>query len=530
MALERSIGSLLSGIALAGVVAATACISRPTTTGLAPTVLTIAVLADSQIQTDQTRIPVLLMTGKLEDSFVDVSIRPPALNRLSPDLLEHLIDRLVARPEVDVVLYLGDAANNGCADEFQRVRDILWEARRRSEKPIFFVIGNHDYLGAGNTTYLSDRMALCDQPDPWGASTGRPNLPLTKFELMRAIHEFNSYPEHPRLGGWQYADNFEEEAHYRLCLGKVERKHRDRDRQHSMPGCFLVATVRRSTAAGSAEIVLLDTSDYADKAIRYTFPLRKEYFGLAGWISTKGPESQGHWLAAHEQDPPPDVRVFASHFPPDSFGLVSKWLAMAGVIGRLADVFVPEPPNGVYWVAGHTHKWLGVGTLSKTVRARTGPKKIRFTTFGVGSTTDTAAPEDAFEPPHAAVLGIDDNGTMSPQRVEADVDCQATQKAVDALRRIRPYAPTYLPVRGKGGGKTLLGLDKSYRRGDWTVTDEMNAMRNLETFVLELETKEHVSRKTVRLCLALESSLLEQTEWRPFSLPRFLRGRVESVY
>ena len=91
---------------------------------------------------------------------------------LAPKMLEFFLNQFT---NVQVVLYLGDGANSGCADELQQVLDTL--RRRRGDAhggvPIFYVIGNHDYLGIGTTTDPLKRQLLCG-----------PGNSLSKYEVI----------------------------------------------------------------------------------------------------------------------------------------------------------------------------------------------------------------------------------------------------------------------------------------------------------------------------------------------------------
>ena len=63
--------------------------------------------------------------------MVDVSIRPPALEcLLAREMLQIALNKLTndaggGKQGVDLILYLGDAANSGGADEIEKVLTIL---------------------------------------------------------------------------------------------------------------------------------------------------------------------------------------------------------------------------------------------------------------------------------------------------------------------------------------------------------------------------------------------------------------------
>lgn len=508
----------------------------PVTPAAAGPTLRIGLVADSQLQTRHTRDSVRMLSGKNEDEVVDVSLRPPALNELAEDLLDELLRKLIRDGRPDVVLYLGDAANNGCADEIGRAFHVLDTVRDATKVPIYFVLGNHDYLGAGNTTHLTDRTRLCDRPQQWsgkslaqlkndggkndsvpmwtckrehaqstttkhtrrGRQIGLDNLPVTKFELMREVSCFN---QTNGPSAWAYADHFgdrgaEEGARSLDCLGKQRHKEGWIESQHTNAGCFLSATlVRDRGEPHQVDMLLADTSDYFDKGVKTTF-LGAQAFGLQGWMSTEGDTSQAQWFADRSKGSTPALRIIASHYAPDRLGtLFTTWSPWPMVRERLAAKLGPAPPHGQYWLHGHEHTWSDVTCVEH------GP----FMKFGVGSTTDHGVAEDGtIEPPHAALVSFVDGAWVEARRIEVEgesFDCTAVEEALGSFTRIRANGDTYSPVLKRSrlwqqwGGpvpyrrgeeaRILLGLDKSYRDRGWTVSDEVASLQNLATFIDE---------------------------------------------
>jgi hypothetical protein len=120
----------------------------------------IGVAADSQITTTQGGY-LAGLRDKAADRWVETAIRPLALELLAAPVLDYFLCRLT---NVDVILYLGDAANSGCEDELRQLFEVL--ERRRTNNclgwvPVFYVIGNHDYLGLGTTPDPSTRQTVC---------------------------------------------------------------------------------------------------------------------------------------------------------------------------------------------------------------------------------------------------------------------------------------------------------------------------------------------------------------------------------
>lgn len=458
------------------------------------TPLRIGALADSQLQTRHTRDQVALYSGKQEDHVVEVSLRPPALNELSEDLLEELLGELAKSDGLDMILYLGDAANNGCADELDRAFSVAHKVRHATGVPIYFVVGNHDYLGAGNTTRLTDRARLCDRSRPWtgrsireaepdpadekrdkcrdqdlspknaqlagwcaeqpswrcdwngfeetarhgkrGRQVGIENLPVTKVELMQRISCFNRQNASllRRAGRkWIYQDSFDGKGMLRRCVPE-RPKEGWIDEQHRNQGCFLTGILVADDPAGTIQIVLADTSDYWDRRPVASF-IGWQYFGTMGWISTRGEGSQASWLAANLGKDSPAIRVLASHYSPEDLGWMATWSWPAGIAERIREA-LPEPVDGQYWLHAHEHRW-------KKVHAFRG-----YEVFGVGSTTDTVMDRNGeLEPPHAAIVTIDGGSLDCPKRIETKLECKPVNDALGEFARLRFGEPTYSPVR-----------------------------------------------------------------------------------
>ena len=134
--------------------------------------LRIGFVADSQLQTRSNYHRVGGYRGVIEDAAVQGAIRPPALDWSARAMLRSDLAKL-AEQGAKVIFFLGDGANNGCYDEFARgfadseklapndasVLSLLAEFRQKTRIPVYFVIGNHDILGAGSTS-----AAFCRVP------------------------------------------------------------------------------------------------------------------------------------------------------------------------------------------------------------------------------------------------------------------------------------------------------------------------------------------------------------------------------
>lgn len=465
--------------------------------------LRIGLVADSQFQTARSGDYVPLLKGKLEDRFVNVAVRPPALDDLSHSLLTQMLRRLHLDRHVDVVLYLGDAANNGCQDELRGVFSLLREFRKWSGVPVFFVIGNHDYLGAGNTSFMSDRRPLCDREAR--DAVGR-NLPVSKFELIRMAGVFNS--ENPELTAWRYKDSWlgREQEIFDACVANLPAAKVDKDPQHKQLGCYFAGRLSRDVAGRRVEILLTDTSDYHDKGFLYGV-LGKQFLGISGWISTvdepDAPPSQARWFEIHRDTDPPTLRFIASHYPPDALGILSKWLPWPGVMARIGGMLLPEPEAGNYWLYAHKHHFDD----PRDFEARIDGKEVAMRLIGVGSTTDHGRSQN--ELPHALVLTVADDGNFSFDLLPAQVECDDVIDAVDALTRVVEEGEAYRPVKDRFRGAALLGMDRSYRDANWIAADKENALVNLHRYLEHLEA-EGMDPYRAKLCLALEASRREK--------------------
>ncbi len=365
-----------------------------------PFPLKIGLLADSQI-TSQNGHSDFHLRSKTADAMVDVAIRPPALECvLAPEMLEVALQRLTEdtygdREGVDVILYLGDAANSGGEDEIDTVLRILGEHRERTGTPIFIVIGNHDYLGAGNIVSTGIRFAMLNR-------IGRDeNPPLTKYEVLKRFSEFNHANNMlPASTGFRYVDN-------------IEAMEQNRDLDHDT-GLYLCGRLSyQPTGLAPVDILLLDSSDYED-APNWSEVADWGFYGVIGAVSFKdepGHVSQLGCLEEMAESTTPQFRFLASHYPKDHLDRVTfakpgevplnltnfLWDVTDGVVSlptfseslnqNLDQLIIPGKHN--YWVSGHTH----VPTMPKQERFSVGGLlgERYFRGVNIGSTTDYRA-------------------------------------------------------------------------------------------------------------------------------------------
>jgi len=326
----------------------------------------IGLLADSQL-TSHNGFSNFSQRSKFADRMVNVAIRPPALECcLSEEMLNIALRRLTQdtkgeKDGVDVILYLGDAANSGGTDEIETFFSILTEHREATGIPIFVLIGNHDYLGCGNIVTPGTRYALLNRD-------GRPDNPaLSKYQVLKRISQFNHASNAlPTNTKFKYIDNYD------AVERNKELDHRE--------GLYLGGLLSYSEEGkSSVEIFLLDTSDYKD-APDWSRMAKWGFYGVIGSFSFKdepGELSQASYFRNVAGSSSPDFRFLASHYPKDHLDRITfanpgdvpfdvtnfAWEVTEGAFSyplfaetlnqNLEDLLSEKKRN--YWLSGHTH-------------------------------------------------------------------------------------------------------------------------------------------------------------------------------
>lgn len=431
----------------------------------------IGLVADSQFNTLNPSGWNLWRRGP-SDWFLDVAIRPPALDYTSHYLLRSIIAKQIDAG-AEVIFYLGDGANNGCQDELVGRHDVdgidgiftvLRQARARYRRPIFFVLGNHDYLGAGNGSgVLATRQALCN-----ATRTGR-NAPLTKLDVIGLIHAFNaeSAALDPR---WDYRDNFDAHALARACNGGRGLRPRN---QHLRRGCFLAG--RLLDRGTSREYLLLDSNDYVDVPASRLFAGRR---GALSFHDDEGSLSQVSWLVAHG-DPDARLRILLSHY---DVATINADDDRGPYHDRLAPLI---RERRTLWLSAHTH-WPEARARDHAFGRR--KRRVHATEINLGSATDYPA------------YGLLTDVTIEPER-RAAVFVDRTEVFAIAPERCEPVLETmsdvvagsrYFPFRRHTRGLGLFGLDflvdftlvkKEYRHRSWSADDDRHVRENIRTWL-----------------------------------------------
>lgn len=508
----------------------------------------IGLLADSQI-TCLNGTPDCLYRNRSMDKEFNHTIRPPALEYLAAEMLEVALDRFP--PETDVILYLGDGANSGGEDEIERLFGALERHRSKSGIPIFIVIGNHDYLGVGNTASPVARFLLLNHLRP----QQNPPLPeaynaaLSKYDVLSRISTFNhDSNDLPTNTKFLYADN-----------GDSLDPNLDHDSGLYLAGHLLYPKDGKKTV----EIFLADTSDYANTWFRPRVTLwdpfipQWDFYGVQGSISSRDrtddagavTPSQITYLKAQSVSPPPDFRLVASHYHPDNLDrkrndIPESWhfeLANAGhgVWETIASLFF-----GHRYTNGHLNAWLSDGGEDYWLSAHTHRKSMMrpgqgkvhvggilevltdasFRSVNIGSTTDYRAhvavveglsARDAAGDPHVKKVDnyvqFREIPLFDSAEPEEQQDLQGVLSHIEAYGREHRDDPHCLEYRNDTQfGLSLLGLNKDYQDDRWTGGATEKAYRHLRLFVDTLVSgRPENERADVIRCLAFIASACE---------------------
>ncbi len=437
--------------------------------------LKIGLIADSQLTSQKYIKGGFHFRSKIADRLANVAIRTPAQELLASKHLELMINDLIAQSP-DVILYLGDGLNSGCKDEHKVFWKALEDAQKRSNGiPIFFVIGNHDYLSTGNDARPKARIKMC--PDGY----------ITKRDLIQKANEFNKKPSLADTGSEgdifsNYQSNIDSLTSKELdeLCGKKEHK------QHYSE-CFYVAGLDYSLKGINGKLMLMDTSDYKDiNIVPELFTLG--FAGVRGALSWKG-ASQSAWaknyLKGHL-----GPRVFAAHYPRADLNWIGRWS------GKPSMIFSKEASVNL-WLSAHTHTKQLDPDVRQLATFKTGEKDdhIIHNEFNVGSTTD-------FRPHVAIINGAKEYTTAKAiYSIDSAGHCGYMEKKYAEVRRGQKE------VLGGLSGHEALGITDKYRDKMWSENDNSNSKSNLSSFLASFtdgHPREHATR-----CVMYKASMIE---------------------
>jgi predicted phosphodiesterase len=422
--------------------------------------LKIGLIADTQVTTRE-RTGYYLFRTFGADVVANVAVRTAAQEHLAVRHLElSLYD--VMRTSPDVVLYLGDGANSGCDDELNDFFDALMKARMYWKIPIFFVIGNHDYLATGNQTGRAQRSLACGE-----------RTYATKQNIVQRAAEFNraSWESFAKEKGLftSYVDSLEVMAAGNSGCDVVEE---DQDSE----GCFYSAVVRYERGGRRGAFVLLDTSDYRDLSrlpeLSF-FGSIANFRGLRGGVSYRA-GGQGDWIGKYLPKGADAGQLFiASHYPSTDL----NWLGAAS--GRLGDLMVG---TSNLWLSGHTHQPDPAQRISpdRWFQLPDGNESNHYKEINVGSTTDHRA--------HAAIVTVANGDAKKVPVLAMNEDAARVCRAwIADLRLTDDYG---YPLPNKEDAQTRLGLTKSYRKSEYrSSAAKRNINRLLESAGADMETR-----------------------------------------
>jgi hypothetical protein len=515
---------------------------------LHPLPIRIGLLADSQITSPEST-PDSLYRSRALDKELERAIRPPALEHLTPEMLRIALDRFPS--DIDVILYLGDGANSGGENEIDTFFAVLEDYRRKSDIPIFAVIGNHDYLGVGNTPDPLARFLLVNRlrPEEVPPLPEKCNRALSKYDVLRRISEFNrASSDLPANTRFRYTDN---------------RDALDPKLNHG-DGLYLAGRLTCPKEGDEVvDIFLADTSDYADTlfkpelAILDPFIPQWDFYGLQGSVSSRGHEgaaggprlSQITYLRGHPTGPPPEFRFIASHYPPDNLDrkrndIPTSWHfellnLLHGTWEMVESLLFGHPYANLsldrwriegktnYWLSAHTHRptmlrpaqgQAHVGGIAGLVTGAS------FYNINIGSTTDYRA--------HIAVVEPFSKEAAQSDRHVRKVDPYVQFREIPLFDPEEPRQRQYLQrvlgdIEAYGRenrntahcigyqsdaqfGMSLLGLNKDYQNDRWTAADTEESCRRLDRFIEMLLARYPGDRRAdVIRCLAFIASASE---------------------
>jgi hypothetical protein len=478
----------------------------------------IGLLADTQI-TSPNSTPGCVYRNKGTDKKREASIRPPALEHLAAEVLKIALDKLSEEDEkgekVDVIIYLGDGANSGGEDEIGQYFEVLAEHRDKTKIPVFVVIGNHDYLGSGNMPNPGERLLLVNRIVADEKPPVRYNRPLSKYEVLHKISEFNSDANYlsPKTM-FKYMDN---------------RESLDESLDHKTGLYFAGHLVYSEVNEGDeVEIFLADTSDYQN------IPVKPEVYklGVYGWVGSISSKDKSGKKRLPQIDcyfendwalGSPDFRFIASHYHPDILdrkrfvGEVPEDIIFElenfvhGVYERADNLFLGARYSNLYlnrwlsgsgnnyWLSGHTHRERMSSPHQGKVHVGGILELLTDASFGsvnVGSTTDYRAHvvivEEYVKGKNRRVdehvgyreIPVFDYNERLLGDIFAGISEFGNEKRGD--QDFQNQEPNFHELEGmddKDFGVSIIGLNKQYQKDYWLHKHSKASVKYLEEFI-----------------------------------------------
>jgi 3',5'-cyclic AMP phosphodiesterase CpdA len=441
------------------------------------TKLKIALFADSQFVSEYAK-PFrneTIWNAQNSEWIANVTLRTVIQNEYAKHSLKELMDKAIKDKEIDMILYLGDGANSGCLNELERLFGVLSEYKKI---PIFFVLGNHDYLAAGNTPNIQTRNLLCTSKSIKEINDYGNNLyqeSLSKFDVIKMAHDFNSKSAKTlEKKGYTYKDNYTKNLEDTCNKEKVK--------QHNVPDCFYAAYIYND----DTEIYLLDTSNYDEGELSSVDD--HQIAGLAGGICcTTQNHGQWKWLEDSKKKNPLAKRtIFASHYPMKDLaefrsGLKKRDVRTGNIINnkrRFNDFIRPvlsltsKTKGYPIWLSAHTHTKKHEEQdprMLKKVISNYKMKGIRpIQEYNVGSTTDYNQ--------HGLIIELKEIGSTSKVLYLVE-DQEACEKLKNKISKAIPAMTGMLPVTSYTSPLSMIGMTLDYR--EWNEHDFSHSKSNL---------------------------------------------------
>jgi hypothetical protein len=435
--------------------------------------LKIALLADSQITTNKAVFN-YGFRSKLADKFINVAVRPPAIEYLSPLMLEYFLNGIKdERP--DLAIYLGDGANSGCKDEIEILFKYLSQFRKESKIPIYYIIGNHDYLGASNQTKISERQNLCD-------NGFNDNPILSKNDLIKIIKKFN-----------------EESAKIDKNLKYQEIYHLDQitNQQKEHFYSYYGAILNYNKNNLNIDLLLLDSSDYANSIFK-----PQELWGIKGGISYKKSKyrdnSQLDDFINKSKNNKIDYRLIISHYQPE------KNFTPSILQDDLSKLLIA---HNNYWLSAHTHHYrpeVKKYKIGKIFRV-----KNEFQGLNIGSTTDYLPHSVILEKKNGKNRILDDN--LGYKIIKFKKEQAKCNKIFDYVKSNKSK---FIKVNNSYDFKTILGIDKSYRKHDWSGVDIKKSRDNIDILLKNYhQIGNDINQHNIISCITRTASKNELSYW-----------------
>jgi len=511
----------------------------------------IGLLADSQI-TSPNSTPGCVYRNKGTDKKQEESIRPPALEHLGAEVLKIALDKLSEEDDegkkVDVILYLGDGANSGGEDEIGQFFEVLAEHREKTKIPMFTVIGNHDYLGSGNTPNEGERLLLVNRIIADEKPPVRYNRPLSKYEVLQKMSEFNRDANYlsPKTM-FKYRDN---------------RDSLDESLDHRT-GLYLAGHLVYSEGneGDDVEIFLADTSDYQN------IPVKPEIYklGIYGWVGSISSKDKSDEKRLSQIDcyferewalRSPDFRFIASHYHPDILdrkrfvnevpeGVIFELENFVhGVFEAVDSLFGQRYSNRYlnrwlgsgnnYWLSGHTHRERMSSPHQGKVHVGGILEILTDASFGsvnIGSTTDYRAHvvivEEYVKGKNTKVdkrvgyreIPVFDYNERLLRDMFVGISEFGGEKRGD--RSFQNYDPNFHELKGmneKGFGASIIGLNKQYQKDYWLGEHSEASVKYLKEFIEWFGVKHpEYSRADIVTCMAFIAGANEKEQKLPES-------------